>query len=125
MLHVPDVVVVNIVACTHVHVRCFVFVDFDKDNKQMSFYSFNMIMTGELVSIVSTRIHTRYTLCICNIIYIGDASLVICSLNHREFGARVFNVKTLLKATPGVFEHSDKNVRAEVGYSLVYRSWPN
>ena len=54
MLHVPDVpdvVVVNIVACTHVHVhvRCFVFVDFDKDNKQMSFYSFNMIMTGELV----------------------------------------------------------------------------
>ena len=33
---------------------------------------------------------------------------------HREFGAKVFNMKALLKSVPGVFEHSDKNVRAEV-----------
>ena len=32
----------------------------------------------------------------------------------REFGAKVVNVKQLLKAMPGMFEHNDKNVRAEV-----------
>ena len=31
-----------------------------------------------------------------------------------EFGAKVVNVKLLLKSMPGMFEHSDKNVRAEV-----------
>ena len=34
---------------------------------------------------------------------------------HREFGAKVINVKMLMKAVPPLFEHSDKNVRAEVG----------
>ena len=33
---------------------------------------------------------------------------------NREFGARVFNIKQLLKSIPGMFEHSDKTVRAEV-----------
>ena len=33
---------------------------------------------------------------------------------HREFGAKVMNVKLLMKALPTMFEHSDKNVRAEV-----------
>ncbi len=32
----------------------------------------------------------------------------------REFGARVFNIKALLKTVAGTFVHSDKNVRAEV-----------
>ena len=32
----------------------------------------------------------------------------------REFGAKVINLKTLMKALPSLFEHSDKNVRAEV-----------
>lgn len=31
----------------------------------------------------------------------------------QEFGARVFNIKQLLKSIPGMFEHSDKTVRAE------------
>ena len=33
-----------------------------------------------------------------------------------EFGAKVINLKTLMKALPGLFEHSDKNVRAEVSF---------
>ncbi len=32
----------------------------------------------------------------------------------REFGAKVFNIKALLKTVAGTFVHSDKNVRAEV-----------
>ena len=31
-----------------------------------------------------------------------------------EFGAKVMNVKQLMKAMPDMFVHSDKNVRAEV-----------
>ena len=34
--------------------------------------------------------------------------------SSREFGAKVLNLKTLMKALPSLFEHSDKNVRAEV-----------
>ena len=37
-----------------------------------------------------------------------------CSLMLRAFGAKVMNMKQLMKALPGMFEHSDKNVRAEV-----------
>ena len=32
----------------------------------------------------------------------------------REFGSSVLNMKPLLKSLSGLFEHSDKNVRAEV-----------
>jgi hypothetical protein len=39
--------------------------------------------------------------------------LIFCS-SLREFGARVLNLKILMKAVPTLFEHSDKNVRAEV-----------
>ena len=35
-------------------------------------------------------------------------------LSLRAFGAKVMNMKQLMKALPGMFEHSDKNVRAEV-----------
>ena len=40
-----------------------------------------------------------------------------------EFGAKVVNMKGLLKSMPGMFKHSDKNVRAEVsgGVSLAVR----
>lgn len=37
---------------------------------------------------------------------------------YREFGAKVINVKVLLKALPSVFVHTDKNVRAEVRHTL-------
>lgn len=32
----------------------------------------------------------------------------------RAFGARVMGIKQLLKVLPSIFEHTDKNVRAEV-----------
>ena len=35
-----------------------------------------------------------------------------CSI--REFGASVINIEPILKSLSGLFEHSDKNVRAEV-----------
>ncbi len=38
---------------------------------------------------------------------------IMCLL-CREFGAKVLNLKVLMKAVPSLFEHSDKNVRAEV-----------
>ena len=52
--------------------------------------------------------------------------LSICTmyLFNREFGARVFNIKQLLKTIPGMFEHSDKTVRAEVSdlvYIIIYK----
>ena len=37
-----------------------------------------------------------------------------CILSCREFGARVFNLKILMKSILPLFEHNDKNVRAEV-----------
>lgn len=40
----------------------------------------------------------------------GDIGANLC----REFGAKVLNLKILMKAVPSLFEHSDKNVRAEV-----------
>ena len=39
--------------------------------------------------------------------YLGDCFI-------REFGSGVMNMKPLLKSLSGLFEHSDKNVRAEV-----------
>ncbi len=36
--------------------------------------------------------------------------LVLC----REFGVKVINLKVLMKAVPALFQHSDKNIRAEV-----------
>ena len=44
---------------------------------------------------------------------------LLCMVVHMlclssEFGAKVLNLKTLMKALPALFEHSDKNVRAEV-----------
>lgn len=36
------------------------------------------------------------------------------ALVPRAFGAKVVGIKPLLKVLPGVFEHTDKNVRAEV-----------
>ena len=46
---------------------------------------------------------------------------VVC----REFGARVMNIKVLMGKVPSLFEHSDKNVRAEVSVviSLAHLSW--
>jgi hypothetical protein len=38
--------------------------------------------------------------------------------SSREFGAKVMNLKTLMKALPSLFEHSDKNVRAEVSIAF-------
>ena len=37
----------------------------------------------------------------------------------REFGAKVINLKVLMKAVPALFVHSDKTVRAEV--SLYFK----
>ena len=42
------------------------------------------------------------------------------NFSSREFGAKVINLKTLMKALPSLFEHSDKNVRAEVLHECVY-----
>ena len=39
---------------------------------------------------------------------------VTIPIHCREFGARAVNVKHMLKAMPGMFEHSDRNVRTEV-----------
>ena len=43
------------------------------------------------------------------------ATLLVC----RQFGAKVLSLKILMKAVPGLFEHSDKNVRAEVSVLLI------
>ena len=39
---------------------------------------------------------------------------MLCILSCREFGARVINLKILMKSILPLFEHNDKNVRAEV-----------
>ena len=55
-------------------------------------------------TVVHVHVHcTLYTLYMC-----------MCVCACREFGAKVVNVKQLLKAMPGMFEHSDKTARAEV-----------
>ena len=46
-------------------------------------------------------------------------NFMMCCFFSREFGAKVINLKTLMKALPSLFEHSDKNVRAEV-YMYTY-----
>ena len=42
------------------------------------------------------------------------STYVLSFATFREFGAKVINVKMLMKAVPPLFEHNDKNVRAEV-----------
>ncbi|XP_064399412.1 cytoskeleton-associated protein 5-like isoform X3 [Halichondria panicea] len=41
------------------------------------------------------------------------ASALVFNRALQEFGAKVINAKMLMKAVPALFEHSDKNVRAE------------
>ena len=36
------------------------------------------------------------------------------TLVPKAFGAKVMGIKPVLKVLPSVFEHTDKNVRAEV-----------
>ena len=38
----------------------------------------------------------------------------ISPIFYSEFGSKVMNMKLFLKSLAGLFEHSDKNVRAEV-----------
>ncbi len=57
----------------------------------------------------SPTVNEGFTVLCCVYIYI-----YCISLSCREFGAKVMNVKILMKAIPALFEHSDKNVRAEV-----------
>ena len=46
--------------------------------------------------------------------FIVNVFFVTIPIHCREFGARAVNVKHMLKAMPGMFEHSDRNVRTEV-----------
>ena len=46
--------------------------------------------------------------------FIVNVFFVTIPIHCREFGAKAVNVKHMLKAMPGMFEHSDKNVRTEV-----------
>ena len=66
-----------------------------------------------LMGIITVLARSKYRCSKC-FSHQGCLSQSLLYLLFRAFGAKVMNMKQLMKALPGMFEHSDKNVRGEV-----------